>query len=97
MIQSKTKVPMYDFVLTDGVMLPAEGGGVVELRIERGGDPVEVSVTRKLGRTLEEGRHGYWAKGPPQDHNRRETATDADEETRGPGAKKKTTRGPTGT
>jgi hypothetical protein len=91
------KEKMYEFMLTSGAMIDAPDGGLEPIHIERGADPVKVSVTRKLGNTLDQGGRGYWLKGPPDRDNRIETATAEDEDTRGPGAKKKgATRGPTG-
>jgi hypothetical protein len=91
------KATMYDFVLTNGAMMPAAGGGVEPVPIERGGDPVNVSVTRQLGHTLVVARRGHWAHGKPADHNLRESAPADADDASGPGPKtKKTTRGPSG-
>ena len=88
------KEKLYDVMLTRTIVVVEDGERVTRGPKERGGEAVKLSVKRRLGNQIVSANRGYWADGPPADHNPRVESETPDES--GPSAKSKKTRGPSG-
>ncbi len=85
----------FDVMLTRTVLITEPGGTPTTFGPDkRGGEPVKITVSRRVANQIVGANRGYWPDGKPSDPSPRENIDD--DEASGPGSKKKTTRGPSG-